>query len=436
MRSFYFGCTVAGIFLAVPLPSLKAEQEAINVRLAEQYFREAKTLADRDHGRLWGVTLDGPLMFAEPRSRMIVANQADRQGKLTARGPVFIGHLPINEGIANNAITWAGVRWTMVVWPLPSNRDDRAVLMMHESWHRIQGPLGFPASFPANHHLDTPEGRLWLQLEWRALAAALGRDAKERRAAIEDTLLFRARRRGLFPQAATEERSLEMHEGVAEYTGVKLSGLADSAMREYVRKNLEQRPKKMATFVRSFAYLSGPAYGLLLDEAGVAWRKDPQGDFGALLQLSQSITLRKNLSEAADVRARAYQGEALREAETKREAARQERIADYRARLIDGPVLLLPLKKAQTTFDPNNLQPLPGHGTVYPNLRISDLWGTLAVSRGALMSADFSKAYVSAPLDPDKRPLKGDGWQLELNDGWKLQPGKRAGDYVLTAPRK
>ena len=191
----------------------------------------------------------------------------------------------------------------------------------------------------------------------------------------------------------------------------------------------------MPTFVRSFAYLSGPAYGLLLDEASVPWRKNSQADFGELLQRALSIELPSNLAEAADARARNYDGETLHQAETKRDAVRQKRIADSRARLVDGPVLVLPLDHVQFSFDPNAVQPLEGHGTVYPNCRVSDVWGVLTVSRGVLITADFKKAFVAASTDPAARPLKGPGWQLDLRPGWRLEPGSRRGDFVLVKDR-
>ncbi len=55
------------------------------------------------------------------------------------------------------------------MWPLPEDDDARQVLVMHESWHRVQEQIGLPASNPSNGHLNTFDGRLWLQLEWRAL---------------------------------------------------------------------------------------------------------------------------------------------------------------------------------------------------------------------------------------------------------------------------
>ena len=45
--------------------------------------------------------------------------------------------------------------------------------MLHELFHRIQPDLGLMTISGNNAHLDTVEGRVWLRLEWRALARAL-----------------------------------------------------------------------------------------------------------------------------------------------------------------------------------------------------------------------------------------------------------------------
>jgi hypothetical protein len=37
----------------------------VDQQRAEMYFREAKELCDRDNGRLWGVSLCGPMVFAD-----------------------------------------------------------------------------------------------------------------------------------------------------------------------------------------------------------------------------------------------------------------------------------------------------------------------------------------------------------------------------------
>jgi hypothetical protein len=185
-----------------------AQNSPIDTALASQYFQEAQALCNRDNGRLWGVSLCGPMLFVDRKTRTVVANQADKEGILRKSGNVFVGQLPAKVNIANTATEWAGVKWTMVIFPLPEDKIRRANLMAHELWHRVQNDIGFPGSGAANNHLDTRDGRVWLQLEWRALAAALTNRGKQRRQAIADALLFRAYRRTIFPNAATEEREM------------------------------------------------------------------------------------------------------------------------------------------------------------------------------------------------------------------------------------
>jgi hypothetical protein len=196
----------------------------------------------------------------------------------------------------------------------------------------------------------------------------------------------------------------------------------------------------MPTFVRSFAYLSGPAYGLLLDAASPGWQTKAKSgdDLGDLLRTALALNLPEAESGDLAARTRRYDGDKLRDQEEKRDRERQNRIADLRARFVDGPVLTIPLQKLQISFDPNASQPLEGVGTLYMSARIGDKWGTLTAPRGVLISADFTKASVPAPSDPQTKPLKGDGWELQLADSWRLDAGQRKGDWQVvsaTTPR-
>jgi hypothetical protein len=272
---------------------------------------------------------------------------------------------------------------------------------------------------------------MWLQLEWRALAAALMSRGKQRHQAIADALFFRAYRRAVFPQAASEEREMEMHEGLAEYTGVRLSGSPN--LNQYVvDKDLKEAAQKQ-TFVRSFAYASGPAYGILLDETKTNWRKNlkKEDDLGSLLQKRLSIKLPQNIEQAAELRANNYDSDKLRALETERENNRQKLLAEYRAKLVDGAVLELPILKMRMQMNPGTLVPLEPIGTVYPDIRIVDAWGILTVTKGALIKSDFSKIYVSAPSSLSAPSIQGDGWTLEINAGWTVAAGARRGDYVV-----
>ena len=423
------------VALLAILPSFQnralAQSSPIDTTLASQYFQEAQAVCNRDNGRLWGVSLCAPMLFVDRKTRTVVANQADKEGILTKDGNVFVGQLPAKVNIANTATEWAGVKWTMVIFPLPEDKIRRANLMAHEMWHRVQNDIGFPSSGAANNHLDSRDGRMWLQLEWRALAAALMSRGKQRHQAIADALLFRAYRRAVFPQAASEEREMEMHEGLAEYTGVRLSGSPN--LNQYVvDKDLKEAAQKQ-TFVRSFAYASGPAYGILLDETKTNWRKNlkKEDDLGSLLQKRLSIKLPQNIEQAAELRAKNYDSDKLRAFETERENNRQKLLAEYRAKLVDGAVLELPILRMSMQMNPGTLVPLEPIGTVYPDIRIVDAWGILTVTKGALIKSDFSKIYVSAPSSLSAPSIQGDGWTLELNAGWTVAAGERKGDYVV-----
>ena len=419
-------------FFAAPV--LRAGHAPISLETARGYFAEAQSLCEADHGQLWGVSLCGPIMFVDPNSRFIVANQADSNGILRAEGGVFTGTLPLSQNVANTAVEWAGVHWTQMLWPLPEEVRARDTLMAHELFHRIQGQLGLPQLKGGdNRQLDTLDGRYYLQLEWRALARALQASTSEdRRTAITDALVFRTERYKLFPGAATEEQALELNEGLAEYTGVKLGNPSPEEQVKFAIFDLTAQASN-STFVRSFAYATGPAYGLLLDQSNPEWRRQiRQGStFNSLLATSLGITPPANLEQAAVDRSAPYNGQALKTAEIERETKRQQLIAKYRAQFVDGPTLTLPFRHMNVQFNPRNLQPLGELGTVYPNMRITDDWGILEATNGALMKPDWSAVIVRAPSIATGSSVKGDGWTLELKPGWKLVPATRKGDFIL-----
>lgn len=398
---------------------------------AARCFGEARTLGAREGGQLWGKPLYGPMLFVDPATRWAVANQGDAQGALHRSGEVFTGRLPDAVPIANTATEWSGTRWTILLWPLPEDRHAREKLMLHECFHRIQKELGLELNDRPCAHLDAKEGRIWLQLEWRALGEALMAQGGARRRAVQDALLFRTHRRTLFPGAAEAERDMELNEGLAEYTGIRSSARSTAQAIADALMGLEAGARK-PTFVRSFAYASGPAYGLLLEASAPQWRprvKD-RPDLGVLLRQAQGIRLSVNLEREALRRADHYSAQDLIQDETRREEARKARVARFQARLVDGPILSLPRTEGfNYSFNPNQLVPLGDLGMVYPTLDASGPWGTLEVTDGALMTA--TDLRIPSPGNPSASPLKGDGFTLNLAPGWTVSPGPRAGDHRL-----
>ncbi len=443
-KCFALGYGVLFIVTSLPSSYAAAGDRGIDERAAGRYFEEARLACARDDGRLWGVSLCGAMLFMDPQSRAVVANQADGGGALEERNGVFVGSFPKDRNFANTATRWSGTDWATMVWPLAQEKRARVRLMMHESWHRIQGAAvarrkgsgASGAGSDSNAHLDTRDGRILLQLEWRALEAALRSDGSKCREGVEDALTFRAYRRSLFPNAATAEAALELNEGLAEYTGVKLSTVSRREAIEDAVSGLWGGPQR-ETFMRSFAYASGPAYGLLLDAVVPDWREGvAEGDdLGLLLAKAFSISAPVALKEAVAARSGRYDGVPLAEAETRRDVVRQERLAKDRARFVEGPVLIIRLSQPNVQFNPGNLRPLEDLGTVYPTMTLKDRWGTLTVSDGALLNTTWSEVRVPAPTVAVGRPVRGEGWTLELKPGWIVAPGARKGDFRLGRSR-
>ena len=413
-------------------PALETQPGPIDLSLAQEYLAELATASAKDAGKLWGRPLFAPILFADRATRFVAATQADSAGRLTRNDGLFTGTLTPEVSIANTATRWSGVRWTMISWPLPGDYYARQRLGFHELFHRLQPELRLvPADLP-NDHLDTRDGRVWTRLEWRALAEALVREGSARKAAVEDALTFRARRWALFSKAAAAERALELNEGLAEYTGLKLSGLPERVLADRAAVELARR-EQTESLVRSFAYASGPAYGILLDEsrAGASWRRglSLQSDLSGLLQAAYGLTITAD-SAAADRRALKYGGRRVLSEETALAEQIAKNAARLRAKLVDGPTVSLPVaSKFYYSFNPNNVATLQGVGSVYESARVSDEWGILTVDSGGMLlvraEGGISRVVVGAPNAGDAAPMSGDGWRLELAPGWTLVRGSR-----------
>jgi hypothetical protein len=428
------GLKVATLMIGIALISHSQSfaESVIDLDQARQYFGEARTICESDSGHLWGRSLCVPMMFVDKQTGSFVANENYSDNTLESSGGLFIGKLPTEIGAANTALEWGGKSWTMILWPLPANKYSRADLMLHESFHSIEPDLGLSLAVTANAHLDTHDGRLWLQLEWLALREALRKSGEERKVAIQDALLFRQYRRQLFPTATKAECQMEMHEGLAQYTGHVLCGLPSDQVVRQLCTQLDAAQTE-ESLVSSFAYWSGSAYGLLIDTYGANWRKGltSESDFGRLLKKVSGISALPVSSEEVEQRLKVYDGASVRAFEDEREASRKQQLEKYRGLFINGPTLSIPLRQMQFTYNPSNLCPLDTLGTVYPTMRLTDQWGTLDVENGALLARNMIKVTLSAPADTSMRPVAGNGWILQLKPGWMLAPGERKGDLIL-----
>jgi hypothetical protein len=304
------------------------------------------------------------------------------------------------------------------------------MFMLHELFHRIQPELGLiTAGGPArsgNAHLDTVEGRVWLRLEWRALALALAQSGENRKRAVSDAAAFRLMRRSQFANAAENERVEEIGEGLAQYTGTVATAASHA---EAVASALEQlaAAEQHETFLQQ-AYTTGVAYGILLDTASPDWRRRVRSDsdLGQMLMAALEVTSAANAVEAS---AR-YGGMELRAAEQTRTERRRAVVRELQNRFVDGPVLLVP-SGGGATFNAVGATPIPGVGTVYfSRYRTKGEWGTLEATNGVLISDD-GKLRLPGPVRIEGANITGEGWTVTVARGWKVGSGPRSGDYQI-----
>jgi hypothetical protein len=410
--AWWFGAISLSLCLVNPAAAQVDQQRA------DAYFKEAATICQRDGGRLWGVSLCGPMVFADARTQTLATNQ-----------PRPTGEWPRILGFTNAPIEWGGSRWAAYIWDFTTSLPDartRGEFMLHELFHRIQPDLGLITASGKNAHLDTLDGRVWLRLEWRALARALSQSGEDRKRAVSDAAAFRLTRRSQFANAAENERVEEIREGLAQYTGTVATAPSHAEAVASVIGQLASA-EQHETFLQQ-SYTTGTAYAILLDAASVDWRRRVRSDsdLGQMLMAALEATPVANAIEAS---AR-YGGPEIRAAEQTRDERRRAVVRELQNRFVDGPVLVVP-SGGGATFNAVGATPIPGVGTVYfSQYRISTAWGTLEATNGILIGEDGTRR-LPGPVRIEGASVTGDGWTVTVAPGWTVRSGPRTGDYQI-----
>lgn len=389
----------------------------------EKVFKDLEKYLANENGKLWNHQLYGPLFFVNPENRTIIANEKDSKGILTKNGAIYTGVLPNEINISNTAFDWNGKRWTMVKLPLSNDYNKRLSLLTHELFHRIQPEVGFAnLKEESCDHLDKIDGRIYLKLELEALKKALDKDDKlGQKGHIKNALFFRAYRHQLFVNAKAYENSQELNEGLAEYTGTILSDRNDINLKAHYVQAIEHL-YEVPTFVRSFAYITMPVYGYYMQQKDETWNLE----ISKITNLTDyilgffNISIPVNLKDSVFQIREEYNYTQINNFETKREQEQIKLLAKLDKKFKENPILTIPFQNMRIGFDPGNLIPYRDLGIVYPDLRITDNWGILTAEKGALVTNNWQGVVVSEPIEITDKIIKGEGWNLELNKGWKL----------------
>jgi hypothetical protein len=399
------------------------------------YFNEVK-IATQKHKSLWGINIYGPIILVNPTTRQAYSNYPDSLGTLNPAGKIYSGILP-NDIVLGNATTfWHGTHWAMVMMPFLSktNKADRINLLSHELFHRSQEKLKFKLTEPTNNHLDQKEGRVLLRLELEELKkASQVKENSDVKQHLANALSIRKYRYKIFPGADTSENWAELNEGIAEYSGVMMSGRSNKEIEIRFQQKIDEL-MSFGTFVRTFAYRTTPVYGYCLKKSNKNWNKEINitTNLTAFFIKQLGLSIPTDLSEFMETYTKQDFAKSIIADETEREEKTKKQIALYKDRFIVQSHFEILFEKKSISFDSRNLMPLENYGIVYPTLTASDNWGILKVEAvGGLLSPARDKIIISAPTNITEKEINGIGWSLQLNNGYTVLKDEKSGNYKL-----
>src|SRR5512145_2455673 len=114
-------CTAVVTYVVIGHPPPAVAQ--VDQQRAQEYFKEAQALCERDGGRLWGVSFCGPMVIGDARTKTFATSQPPPDAP---RSPLV--------GIVNAPVQWGGVTWGSYVWDTLANAPPQArnEILIHE----------------------------------------------------------------------------------------------------------------------------------------------------------------------------------------------------------------------------------------------------------------------------------------------------------------
>ncbi len=123
-------CTAVLAYVLIGHPQPAVAQ--VDQQRAQEFFKEARALCERDGGRLWGVPICMAMVIGDARTQTFATSQPPPD----APRPRLIG-------VINGPVQWGDRMWAAVSWDSIANwpARTRAELLLHESFHIVQPRL-------------------------------------------------------------------------------------------------------------------------------------------------------------------------------------------------------------------------------------------------------------------------------------------------------
>lgn len=415
----------------------------IEQKLIFESIQKTKSLLLKDNGKLWKTSIwDENLLIL---TDSIVYGLKEHVGSKKINASLFASASKDEElSQTNTTQEFKGSKYATVLFDA---LDGSSTTIIHELFHLAHLKNQKLTADPIGY-LDNTDSREWLRLEFQALKNALDSAQKDNRKEVltflNDACLFRKQQQIKYVQFLKKELELENVEGLANYSGFKLSSHTNKyrlAIDEI------QFREKAETYSRPFPYATGPAYGLLFDYLKIDWRNGLDIIYNFLdIYESQILKhpLELNKNRVMLSRKRNNYDIIHREEKTKAEKS-QSQISFYKKLFLEQPTLKVSLRDNDYafSFDMNGTLALEDIGLIYSMVTGQDLSGnnfgdftidpekaSLGVT-GILELEGTDDFLFPAPTKIKGSTIKGDFYEIKLNDSWIVEKVMGTKNYII-----
>lgn len=409
---------------------------------------KAKKILNTDNGKLWGeqIWCDNILVLAE--NNTVYSITPFPECKTDSSG-VYFNTFPKNTfSYSNSAQEFRDEKYAVV---MTSYLDRNLETIIHELFHILQYKH---RKFNGNavNYLDNYDARQWLRLEYHALRNCLNTIIKNSdrtiiNASLNDAMIYRKIRQTTYKAFLQDEIELETLEGLAAYTGYKLSTYPNKYEKAIAQINERE---KANTYTRPFPYATGLAYGLIFDFLEIDWKYGLDATYNFLeiyesKYLFHAIDLEKVTITTINSR---NNYEDIHYQELERQKDIEHKTAVLKKKLIESPTLSVSLKdkKYRKTMDMNGTLVLKDIGVVYTTLlkgvdTSGNNFGNFTFKAksstseneitGVLNTLDGTRFIFAMPIKIEGHIIKGEHYKIELNENWIVKQKNENGDFEI-----
>lgn len=397
------------VLLLLPY-AIHAQQPSCEKTMQESLQETADMLNKPELQQLWNISLNAPIIIIDHLENKMYFTAIENGEVQPIKEEEWNNKVPL----ANSFFDYEGKRYVTIIHAALMNSpcEQRINLLSHEIFHTYQKALGIENQHSVNYHMDEVKGRALLQIEMKALQQALSGDLSS----LYDALYVRTYRQSIYPN--NNEDLYELNEGLAEYTGVKLSVVN---MREYVKNRLNYDISR--GYTNAFGYFTGSAYATILDTLYPQWRYDKDLTKGLIYLIKKempeyNIAIEKN---ELDKLLAKYDYTLILEKE-KEELSSFGDIEKFK-KLLDPATskLCLANQRINFTYNPHDRVIALDDAVLLRNMNIMGEWGQLSIKSGVVRMNDWSAFYLLPPTSISSNVVQGDDYELKLNHGWKIE---------------